>query len=66
MSLIVGGEISDTVAMSRGRVLEDEVRKTMEIKLKKKTNKCGLMLSEKCPRIAGSPDGIFQDGIIEI
>lgn len=40
--------------------------KTVEIKLKKKINKCGLMLSEKCPIIAGSLDGILQDGIIEI
>lgn len=66
VSLILGGKIPDTVPMRRGRVLEDEVRKTVEIKLKKNINKCGLMLSEKCPIIAGSPDGIFQDGIIEI
>lgn len=66
ISLILGGKIPDTPSMKRGRNLEDEVRKTVETKLKKKINKCGLILNSKYPMIAGSPDGIFEDGIIEI
>ncbi|KAJ8961935.1 hypothetical protein NQ317_003886 [Molorchus minor] len=66
ISLILGGKIPDTSSIKRGRVLEDEVRKTIERKLKKKNNKCGLILNSKYPMIAGSPDGIFEDGIIEI
>ncbi|KAF9803399.1 hypothetical protein SFRURICE_007245 [Spodoptera frugiperda] len=36
ISLIPGGKIPDTPAMKRGRVLENEVRKTVESKNKKK------------------------------
>ncbi|KAF5294675.1 hypothetical protein FQA39_LY02807 [Lamprigera yunnana] len=36
ISLIMGGKIPDTPAMKRGRSLEDEVRKTVGIKLGKK------------------------------
>lgn len=66
LSLIMGGKIPDTPAMKRGRILEDEVRKTVSIKLGKNIKKCGLMLSKNYPMIAGSPDGICQDSIIEI
>ncbi|KAF9824869.1 hypothetical protein SFRURICE_001742 [Spodoptera frugiperda] len=66
ISLILGGKIPDTPAMKRGRVLENEVRKTVESKIKKKVSKCGLLLNSKYPMIAGSPDGIFEDGIVEI
>lgn len=52
--------------MKRGRILKDEVRKSVEEKLNKKINKCGLLLNSVYPMIAGSPDGIFEDGIIEI
>ncbi|KAF9793579.1 hypothetical protein SFRURICE_021596 [Spodoptera frugiperda] len=37
ISLILGGKIPDTPAMKRGRVLENEVRKTVESKIKKKS-----------------------------
>ncbi|GBP90080.1 hypothetical protein EVAR_27068_1 [Eumeta japonica] len=63
VSLILGGKIPDTPSMKRGRILEDEVRKTVECRIKKKINKCGLILNSKYPMIAGSPDGIFEDGI---
>lgn len=66
VSLILGGIIPDTKHMKRGRVLEDEVRKTVEKLLRKKIKKCGLVLSTKYPMIAGSPDGICEDSIIEI
>ena len=56
ISVIMGGKIPDTSAMKRGRILEDG----------KKIKKCGLMLSQKYPMIAGSPDGICEDSIIEI
>lgn len=66
VSLILGAKIPDTPSMKRGRILEDAVRKSVEEKLNKKINKCGLVLNSIYPMIAGSPDGIFEDGIIEI
>ena len=66
ISLILGGEIPKTSSMKRGQILKDEVRKTVEHILKRKINKCGLMLNSKYPMIAGCPDGIFDDGLLEI
>ncbi|XP_046971064.1 uncharacterized protein LOC124538106 [Vanessa cardui] len=66
IAVILGGKIPDTQSMKRGRSLEDDVRKTVIEKLRKPIYKCGLLLSSKYPMIAGSPDGIFEDGIIEI
>ncbi|CAB3261099.1 unnamed protein product [Arctia plantaginis] len=66
ISLIMGGKIPDTRAMKRGRSLEDEVRKTVGVKLGKKIKACGLIISKNYPMIAGSPDGICEDNIIEI
>ncbi|GBP40401.1 hypothetical protein EVAR_25253_1 [Eumeta japonica] len=66
IALIMGGKLPDTLAMKRGRILEDQVRKTVSIKLGKKINKCGLIVSKMHPMIAGSPDGICEDSIIEI
>ncbi|XP_046961765.1 uncharacterized protein LOC124543737 [Vanessa cardui] len=66
IALIMGGTIPDTPAMKHGRLLEGEVRKTVSIKLGKKIRKCGLMLSKEYPMIAGSPDGICEDAVIEI
>ncbi|GBP85042.1 hypothetical protein EVAR_48379_1 [Eumeta japonica] len=66
ITLISGGKLPDILAMKRGRILEDQVRKTVSIKLGKKINKCGLILSKIHPMIAGSPDGICEDSIIEI
>ncbi|XP_063893363.1 uncharacterized protein LOC126054673 [Helicoverpa armigera] len=66
ISLIMGGKLPDTSAMKRGRILENEVRKTVSNKLGKKIKHCGLMLSKNYPMIAGSPDGICEDSIIEI
>lgn len=62
----MGGKISDTPAMKRDRLLEEEVRKTVSTKLGKKIKKCGLFLSKQYPVIAGSPNGICGDSIIEI
>ncbi|KAF5293378.1 hypothetical protein FQA39_LY02863 [Lamprigera yunnana] len=66
IALIMGGSIPDTAAMKRGRILENEVRKTVSMELGKKIKKCGLMLSSEYLMIAGSPDGICEDSIIEI
>ncbi|XP_023951326.2 uncharacterized protein LOC112055440 [Bicyclus anynana] len=63
---IIGASIPDTLAMKRGRKLEDDVRKTVGIHLGKNIKKCGLMLSKQYPMIAGTPDGICEDSIIEI
>ncbi|XP_047995676.1 uncharacterized protein LOC125233652 [Leguminivora glycinivorella] len=66
IALIMGGRIPDTNAMKRGRLLEDEVRETVSTSLGKTINKCGLFISKKYPMIAGSPDGVCDDSIIEI
>ncbi|GBP66044.1 hypothetical protein EVAR_37691_1 [Eumeta japonica] len=62
----MGGKIPDTTAMKRGRILEDEVRKTVSANLEKKIRICGLFLSKSYPMLAGSPDGICENSIIEI
>lgn len=62
----MGGKIPDTPAMKRGRMLEDEVRKTVSTRQGEKIKKCGLMLCKKYPMLAGSPDGICDAGVIEI
>ncbi|KAF5270876.1 hypothetical protein FQA39_LY08321 [Lamprigera yunnana] len=66
IALIMGGSIQDTAAMKPGRILENEVRKTVSMELGKKIKKCGLMLSSEYLMIAGSPNGICEHSIIEI
>ena len=53
ISLIIGGKIPNTSAMRRGRLLEEEVRRTPSTKLGKEIKKCGLFLSKQCPVITG-------------
>lgn len=52
------GMFPDTSAMKRGRTLEEEVKRTVRIKLGEKIRNCGLFLSKTYPMIAGSPDEI--------
>lgn len=66
ISTIMGGKIPDTPAMKRGRYLENEVREIVSKKLGKKIKNTGLFISQKHPMIAGSPDGICKDSIVEI
>ena len=66
ISLIMGGKIPDTAAMKRGRELENKVRDSVSSKLKKKINNCGLFISQSYPMLAGSPDGVCEDYIVEI
>lgn len=66
MAVIMGGKIPDTTAMKRGRILEDDVRKTVSVNLGKKIKICGLMISKNYPILAGSPDEICENSIIEI
>lgn len=63
---IMGGKTVDTPAMKRGRILEEEVRETVSKLLKKKIKKSGLIVAKNYPMLAGSPDGIFDDHIVEI
>lgn len=60
VATILGGRTIETTAIKRGRMLEDSVRKSVEKKLGKKIEKCGLFISEENPMIAGSPDGICE------
>ncbi|CAG9793231.1 unnamed protein product [Diatraea saccharalis] len=66
ISLIMGGTIPETPAIKRGRILENKVRGTVEKILKKKIRRCGLFISQQFPMIAGSPDGIGEQFLIEI
>lgn len=63
---IMGGKLPDTPAMKRGRKLEDAVRKIIEVKLGVKLRQCGLIISKEYLMIAGSPDGICDEFVIEI
>lgn len=66
ISLIMGAKIPNTAAMKRGKILENEVREIVALKLGIKIRKCGLLISKNYPIIAGSPDGICKDAIVEI
>lgn len=66
VGLIMGGKMPDTPAIKRGRVLEQKVLEVVREKLNKEIQRCGLFISKNFPMIAGSPDGIGQDFIIEI
>lgn len=46
IALIMGGKIPDTPAMTCGRLMEDDVRKTISALLRKRIKKCGLMISK--------------------
>lgn len=62
----MGAKVPDTPAMKRGRSLEEVVRKELEKKYGKITE-CGLIISQKFPMVAASPDGILRgDTVIEI
>lgn len=63
---ILGAQNFDTIAMKRGRLLEPQVLQKVAIRLNKKINKCGLLLSAKFPQFGASPDGICDDAVIEV
>lgn len=44
LALILGARTPETLAISRGKKLEDEVRKTVEKKIGMKIEKCGLCI----------------------
>lgn len=66
ISAIMGGKIPETSAMKRGRFLENEVREVVAKKLGKKIKNSGLFISQEHPMLAGSPDGICEDSVVEI
>ncbi|XP_047543251.1 uncharacterized protein LOC125075585 [Vanessa atalanta] len=66
IATIMGGKIIDTPAMKRGRYLEAQVKDIVSKKLGKKIKDSGLFISKMYPMLAGSPDGICDDCIIEI
>lgn len=66
VAVIMGAKIPDTVAMKRGRNLEEIVRKTISKKLKTKIDLCGLYVCQNYPMIEASPDGVANDAIVEI
>lgn len=66
VSLIMGGNIPNTPAMIHGRILECKVLQTVQTILGQQIKKCGLFISKDFPMIAGSPDGIGEQFLIEI
>ncbi|CAH0731390.1 unnamed protein product, partial [Brenthis ino] len=66
IATLMGAKVPDTVAMKRGRKLEDFVK----TQLKKQVGEilqCGLFICQEYPMIAASPDGILNgDTVIEI
>lgn len=63
---ILSAQNVDTIAMKRGRMLEPLVLQKVANRLKKKIDKCGLLLSAKYPEFGASPDGICDDAVIEV
>lgn len=56
----------ETDAMKRGKVLEEIVRKEVEIKKQISIKPSGLYLSASCPFFGASPDGVTETHVIEI
>ncbi|GBP75135.1 hypothetical protein EVAR_42378_1 [Eumeta japonica] len=63
---IMGGKLPDTPAMKCGRKLEDALRKIIEVELWVKIENSGLLISKEYLMIAGSPDEICDEFLIEI
>lgn len=66
VALLMGAKVPDTVAMKRGRRLEDLVKITLNKKLGE-ISQCGLYICQEHSMLAASPDGILNgDTVIEI
>ena len=59
-------QVPDTPAIKWGRENEMNAIRDLEEQLQGTIIKTGLFVSRICPFIGASPDGIFQDSIIEI
>ena len=56
-----------TTKMKEGIVMEPQIIKRFSEKTGHKITKCGFFISEKCPFLGASPDGITEEGnIIEV
>ena len=58
--------VPETTAIKWGRDNEENAIKDLERKLGGKVNKCGLFISKLHPFIGASPDGLFEDCVVEI
>ena len=53
--------------MKEGIVMKPHIVKRFSEKTGHKITKCGFLISEKCPFLGASPDGITEEGnIIEV
>ncbi|GLV33432.1 uncharacterized protein CBL_20171 [Carabus blaptoides fortunei] len=59
-------KVRDTVALERGRILENEVLKVVEQTTKLKFKQSGLVLSKIHPIFGASPDAISEEYVAEI
>lgn len=65
--VILGGEIPDTLSIYETRPYPKRwSEKNSTEKTEEKMNKCSQILNSKYQMISGSPDEIFEDGIIEM
>ncbi|XP_045454482.1 uncharacterized protein LOC123663880 [Melitaea cinxia] len=66
IAILMGAKVPDTIAMKRGRKLEDLVKNILTEQLGK-ISQCGLFICQEYPMIAASPDGILNgDTVLEI
>lgn len=66
IAIIMGAKVPDTIAMKRGRRLEDLVKMQLKKQLGDISH-CGLFICQEHSMLAASPDGILNgDTIIEI
>ncbi|KYN22628.1 hypothetical protein ALC57_04967 [Trachymyrmex cornetzi] len=56
----------DTAAMIYGRDQEELARKELAAKLKKKIKLCGLFIDYEYSYLGASPDGLIENGLVEI
>ncbi|XP_046408102.1 uncharacterized protein LOC124172687 [Ischnura elegans] len=67
VNVILGAKsIPDNDAMRRGRELEGKVICVLERSLGRKIGKCGVALNPKYPFLAATPDGIYDDILVEV
>ena len=68
MAVIGASKLRDTAAMERGRRLEPAVLMKVGRVRKIRIKRCGIVLSQRCPMLGASPDGMTPDGktVVEV
>lgn len=65
-SILGASSMKDTDAMKRGKMLEPKVHKQIKKETGINFQLCGFIMSNECPIMGASPDGISDDYVVEI